>query len=302
MRISGGDVDGFKGELFRSTDGGLTWESLLSDPDIGFQAVQFTSTTRGVLVAVNEDIDETHIYYTTDGGDTWDEGALPPVSGVGNPGTGYVITAVQMMDTNEGWAVGGDPSDTDAVILHTTNGGVSWSADEYRGGGRFLDIHMINERFGYAVGSRSLIAEYYVPGISAPVADAGPDQTVLVNTVVALDGSGSYDPDGDPLTYKWSHSSGPANPPLIVPTNVAPTFTPTVTGDYVIQLVVTDFDTSSAPDTVKITVVDELDDDDADDDVDDDLDDDDDFGPPGTTTTTTPTTMPTKRIAATCSR
>jgi hypothetical protein len=42
-----------------------------------------------------------------------------------------------------------------------------------------------------------------------PIADAGPDQTVPEGTVVTLDGSGSSDPNGDPLTYLWEQIGGP---------------------------------------------------------------------------------------------
>ena len=45
----------------------------------------------------------------------------------------------------------------------------------------------------------------------APVAVVGPDQTVLVNSQVDLDGSGSYDQDGHwPLAYHWLQIGGPA--------------------------------------------------------------------------------------------
>lgn len=44
-----------------------------------------------------------------------------------------------------------------------------------------------------------------------PVANAGADQTALVGSVVTLDGSGSTDEDGNPLTYLWRIVSQPAN-------------------------------------------------------------------------------------------
>jgi hypothetical protein len=92
-----------------------------------------------------------------------------------------------------------------------------------------------------------------------PVADAGPDQIVECvcntegGTTVALDGTGSYDGDGDPLTYTWT------GPFLESPVQGA---TPTVTledscpGEYVITLVVNDRLEDSEPDEVVITVMD----------------------------------------------
>ena len=61
-----------------------------------------------------------------------------------------------------------------------------------------------------------------------PVADAGQDQTVTVGQTVILDGSGSFDADGDPLMFAWSFVSVPAgsaaqlsDPTAVMPTLVA---------------------------------------------------------------------------------
>jgi len=92
-------------------------------------------------------------------------------------------------------------------------------------------------------------------GNSAPVADAGPAQTMLVGDTVTLDGSGSTDVDGDPLTYKWSFSSVPPSSAaaLDVTDPVHPTFVVDLPGTYVVQLVVNDGLVDSAPSTVDNT-------------------------------------------------
>ena len=88
-----------------------------------------------------------------------------------------------------------------------------------------------------------------------PTADAGTDQTVLVGAIVQLDGSGSSDADGDPLTYSWSLFSKPGGSfsTLTSTTAVNPSFSPDVAGEYVVELKVNDGTDDSDPAQVTIT-------------------------------------------------
>jgi hypothetical protein len=85
-----------------------------------------------------------------------------------------------------------------------------------------------------------------------PVANAGVDVLVDVGDVVALDGSGSSDPNGDALTYAWTMATRPlgSTAALDDATVVAPTFTADAIGAYRIQLVVSDGEFFSESDEV----------------------------------------------------
>ncbi|HNT23950.1 MAG TPA: FG-GAP-like repeat-containing protein, partial [Anaerolineales bacterium] len=89
----------------------------------------------------------------------------------------------------------------------------------------------------------------------APLADAGPDQTVDTLALVTLDGSASDDPDNDALTYQWAQTGSPLVT-LSDPSAVTPTFTaPADPAVLTFTLIVTDsWGLASAPDEVVITV------------------------------------------------
>jgi LmbE family N-acetylglucosaminyl deacetylase len=90
-----------------------------------------------------------------------------------------------------------------------------------------------------------------------PVANAGNDQNVSEGVVVQLDGSASFDPEGDVLTFHWQQTAGTAVQ-LSNPNAVRPTFTiPSNLSQnetLTFQLIVSDITHSSSPDTVNINV------------------------------------------------
>ncbi len=87
---------------------------------------------------------------------------------------------------------------------------------------------------------------------TAPVADAGLDQTVFAladgMAEVKLDGSGSFDPDGDELDYFWFIGDEQ------IATGVDPNVQLSV-GEHIIELIVNDGSEDSEPNEVLITVI-----------------------------------------------
>ncbi len=94
-------------------------------------------------------------------------------------------------------------------------------------------------------------------GNQPPVADAGPDQTVLEGDLVALDASGSSDPDDGLASYQWTQTSGLpvtlSDSRAVSPSFDAPMID-SVSEQLVFELSVTDRGGLNAVDQVIITV------------------------------------------------
>ena len=95
-----------------------------------------------------------------------------------------------------------------------------------------------------------------------PVANAGPDQTVYEFSTVILDGTSSYDPDGDrdPITYAWTQIAGTfvtlLNANTAHPSFTAPHQSPTGHETLTFSLMVTDSFGATSSDSVDVTVQD----------------------------------------------
>ncbi len=91
---------------------------------------------------------------------------------------------------------------------------------------------------------------------AASVAKAGENRKVLTGTTVELDGSESFDPEGDSIvSYQWSILSAPAGSlsEIVIPDEKITGFTPDLEGVYRINLVVNDGYYNSIAGIKKIT-------------------------------------------------
>ena len=127
-------------------------------------------------------------------------------------------------------------------LLPTNSDWVLSSAQNINDAGQIVGFGSLNGTFQWFI--MSLAASN-----SAPVAVAGPDQTVDCQTSVTLDGSASSDPDGDPIKFQWTESA------VVLGTNSTLTASFDL-GDHVITLTVTDPCGASGQTNVTVHVVD----------------------------------------------
>ncbi|CAM4126192.1 PKD domain-containing protein [Kerstersia similis] len=102
--------------------------------------------------------------------------------------------------------------------------------------------------------------EVNVSSGNAPPVAVAKDLTIKLGEVARPDGSASYDPDHQPLQYRWRFAQYGATPSYVpVPelsnaNSAHPSFTPVAVGDYLLEFFVYDGNWQSTIQKVKVTV------------------------------------------------
>ena len=151
------------------------------------------------------------------------------------------------------WSLLYKPTGSLASLASATSSKPTFTADTV---GTFVVSLIVNDGKADSaeVSSTTVIAEALN---AAPVANAGPAQTVLIGATVTLTGAASTDANADKLTYKWVLTTRPTGSTATLSSTsvVSPTFNADVAGVFVASLIVNDGKLDSAVSTVPISAV-----------------------------------------------
>jgi uncharacterized cupredoxin-like copper-binding protein len=189
-------------------------------------------------------------------GDTWFEGNFGALfrRGGGNK-PGGTIRYVHPLSEKVAFTVEGGLNET--LVSSNNTGRVvfglqfgSWlSPKNYNVAETERPVPVEIPRVRYEVLSRTVRT-----GNDQPVADAGGDLIGVAAGSITMDGSASYDPDGDPITFSWAQVSGPAVDLAGASTNTA-TFTAEEGQTYMFRLTVRDDHNGISTDRVTVSTL-----------------------------------------------
>ncbi len=121
--------------------------------------------------------------------------------------------------------------------------------------GQYIFELTVTDNKGASATDQVTIIVKSATGNQLPVANAGPDQSILLPLNTAnLDGSKSSDPDGSIAGYAWVEVSGPSTATINNGNTATPIVSGLKAGKYIFQLTVTDNTGATAQDQVTITV------------------------------------------------
>lgn len=149
------------------------------------------------------------------------------------------------------WVLNSVPANSAASLNDASLASPTFTAD--LDGSYIVNLTVNDGSVDSTAGSVTIVA---TTANSAPMANAGNDQSALTNDIVTLNGSASSDADGDSLTYQWSLLSVPTGSAALItnPNASLSSFSPDLAGTYTAQLIVNDGEALSAPDTINVVV------------------------------------------------
>lgn len=147
------------------------------------------------------------------------------------------------------WAMTSKPAGSMAILSDPASPNPTFVADVY---GDYMIELVVTDSWASSP-SDSVKVSF---GNLRPVADGGNSFAMPRGSVVNLDGSASYDPNGDPITYQWSFVSKPtgSTAELMASTAVNPSFISDMAGTYVLNLVVSDGVEQSDPGSATVAI------------------------------------------------
>ena len=207
--------------------------------------------------------DDTNEVDDTGNTDNIVETNTPPIANAGADQTAFIGSVITLSGSESSdadgdvlsysWSLSTLPNGSIANLSNTTDVTTSFSADI--AGTYIVTLTVNDEEVTSEVDTIEVIVSDVIAN-TAPLANAGADQTVFVDSTVVLSGEESSDADGDSLTYSWSLSVLPDGSlaTLSSDTDVATSFSADVVGLYVVSLMVNDTEENSEIDSVDITV------------------------------------------------
>ena len=142
-----------------------------------------------------------------------------------------------------------------ASIHYTTNGSTPSSGSTLYNGAFTLTSSATVKAIAIATGFNDSVVTsqtYTIAptgGNQPPVANAGGPYNGVAGNPISFNGSGSFDPDMDSLTYSWNFGDGSA-----AGSGVSPNHTYSVPGNYTVSLTVNDGTVNSVVSTAPVTV------------------------------------------------
>jgi hypothetical protein len=263
--------------LFLNTDGSVKAYQKISATQGGFTGILDPNDAFGIEVRVLGDINGDGVVDIGIGAEDDDDGGpsrgaawilflnqsnQAPVANAGldqtaHQGSSVTLDGSASFDPDENypltyhWNIKSKPSGSFVALSDATIMNPTFLTDSF--GDYVIDLIVADSSGQSSAPNEVMISTFN----TAPVADAGVDQVIIENgSVVNLNGSQSYDDEGDAIFYFWSFVSKPAGSlsELNDPFARRPSFVSDVHGEYNVQLIVTDvFGAESKPDTVAVS-------------------------------------------------